>query len=166
MNKEQLNAKVQAFQQSILAAAELYVDRRPRDENGQKRSPELDSLFNRRQIAKDEGWYDLKKAYTHKIRRLLKKERLDQNIKDLEKGLWYDIQKTKSNFLPSHTKLRRADGTVCASNERPDIFADHFERKQWGIDENREREAPEANISRWTSASGRTFLSNGKTVET
>ena len=62
--------------------------------------------------------------------------------------------------------MRRADGTVCASNERPDILADHFEHKQWGIDENRDREAPEANISRWTSASGRTFLSNVTTVET
>jgi hypothetical protein len=62
--------------------------------------------------------------------------------------------------------LIRADGTVCTSNERPDILADHFEHKQWGIDENRERETPDANIPRCTSASGRTFLDYAAAVET
>ena len=99
----------------------MYVDKRPRHEKEHKRSPELESLFKQRQIAQDEGRYELTKPYTPKIRRLLKKERLDKNIQDLEKGLWYDIKKAMSNFLPSHAKLKRADGTICTSNERPDI---------------------------------------------
>jgi len=60
-NKETINAKVEAFQKSILAAAELYVDKRPRDEKEHKRSPESKSPFTQRQIAKDEGWYELTK---------------------------------------------------------------------------------------------------------
>ena len=85
-NKETINAKVEAFQKSILAVAELYVDKRPRDEKEHTRSPELESLFNQRQIAKDEGWYELTKPYTQKIRRLLKKERLDEKYTKLRKG--------------------------------------------------------------------------------
>ena len=164
--KETINAQVEAFQESILAAAELYVDKRLRDDKEHKRSPELESLFTQRQIAKDEGWYEMTKPYTQKIRRLLKKERLDKNIQDLEKGLWYDIKKAKAKFLPSHTKLRKADGTVCASNERPDILADHFEHKQWGIDETRERDTPKANIPRCMSSSGRTYIKEAATVVT
>ena len=66
--------------------------------------------------------------------------------------MWFDIKKAKSNFLPSHTKLKRADGTKCTSNERPDILADHFEHKQWSIDENRERETLDAKIDNHMSA--------------
>ena len=97
---------------------------------------------------------------------VIEKERLDKHIQDLEKGLWYDIKKPKSDFLPSHTKLKGADGSICASNERPHILADHFEHKQWSIDENRERETPAPKLSAWLSASGRTWLGNGTTVET
>ena len=75
-------------------------------------------------------------------------------------------QESEIKFPPSQTKLKRADGTVCTSNERPDILADHFEHKQWSIDENRERETPEANIDKHVSASGRTFPGNNTTVET
>jgi hypothetical protein len=81
----------------------LYVDKGPRDEKDHKRSPELESLFTQRQIAKNEGWYELTKTYTQKVRRLLKKKRLDENIQDLEKGLWYDIKKQNPNFY-HHTQ--------------------------------------------------------------
>ena len=67
------------------------------------------------------------KLHTNKIRRLLKKERLNRNINDLEKELWYDIQKAKSNFMPSHTKLKKTDGSICTCNERQQILADPFE---------------------------------------
>ena len=126
-DKEKLNAKVEAFQKSIIVAAEFYMDKRSGDEKDHTMSPELEFLFAQRQIAKDEGWYDLTKSYTNKIRRRLKKERLDKSVS--RKGLWYDIKKAKSNFVPSHTKFKRQDGTVCASNERPDILADHFEQR-------------------------------------
>ena len=60
-NREAINVKVETFLKSILATAEFYVDKRPRDEKEHKRSPELESLFKQRQIAKGEGWYELTK---------------------------------------------------------------------------------------------------------
>ena len=86
MRRSRLNAKVAAFQKSILAAAELYVGKRPRDEIDHTQSVERESLFTQRQIAKDEGWYDLTKSFANEIRRRLKKERLDKSIQGLEKG--------------------------------------------------------------------------------
>ena len=121
-----LNEKVQSFQNAMLAAAELYLDKRPKTENDTIRSPELDSLFAQRQIAKDGGWYIYAQAKTHtnKIRTRLRKERPDNTIQQLEQNLWYDIKKAKSKIVPSHIKLKRQDdGTVFTSNERPDILA-------------------------------------------
>ena len=43
--KDELDAKVRAFQKSILAAAEHYGDKRPHDAKNITRSPELDPLF-------------------------------------------------------------------------------------------------------------------------
>ena len=57
------------------------MDKRPRIEKDHSRSPELESLFAQRQIAKDEGWYDPTKSYTNETKR-----RLDKSIQDLEKG--------------------------------------------------------------------------------
>ncbi len=75
-------------------------------------------------------------------------------------------QKSKIQIPTIAHQIKKGRWTVCASNERPDILADHFEHKQWGIDENRERDTPEANIPRCTSASGRTFIDAAATVET
>ena len=38
--------------------------------------------------------------------------------------------------MPTHTNLSDEDGTPAKSTDRPNISADHFERKQWFIDSN------------------------------
>ena len=96
----------------------------------------------------------------------MEKEGLDKTIQDLEKKLWYDSKKAKSNFMPSHTKLKRQDGTVCKSNERPDIFADDLEYEQWGIDPDREKSTPTSKLPDTRSASGRTSVDENITVQT
>ena len=62
------------------------------------------------------------------------KDRTDNLIKNLEECLWYDIKKAKTGFVPNHVKLRKEDGTIAKSSERPEVLADHFDKKQWGID--------------------------------
>ena len=56
------------------------------------------------------------------------KQNTDNNISNLEDNFWRDIKKAKSTFIPSHTKLRRKDGTICESRERP-YFGPQFKRK-------------------------------------
>ena len=34
--------------------------------------------------------------------------------------------------MPNHVKLRKPDGQVAKSSERPDVLADYFEEIQWG----------------------------------
>ena len=46
---------MKTFPKSIQVTAEFDVDRRPRNEKDNTRSPELESLFSQRQIAKDEN---------------------------------------------------------------------------------------------------------------
>ena len=33
--------------------------------------------------------------------------------------------------MPNHTKLKREDGTTASSAQKPDMLADHLEKKQW-----------------------------------
>ena len=95
---------------------------------------------------KSEGKYDLAKKTIRKIRNQIRKDRLDNTIKDLEDQLWHDIKKAKSAFVPSHTKLLNKEGIPCTSNERPDILADYFEHTQWAIDHEREKETPSTKL--------------------
>ena len=67
-------------------------------------------------------------------------------MKDLEDNLWFDIKKAKASFVPSHTKLLDEKGEPIKSCDRPYILADHFEKKQWAINE-RNRETLQHNIS-------------------
>ena len=62
--------------------------------------------------------------------------------------------------------MKRQDGTVCTSNERPDILADHFEHKQWGIDPNRDKSTPTSRLLDTRIASGRNSVDGNITVET
>ena len=77
-----------------------------------------------------------------KVRKQIRKDRLDNTIKDLEDQLWHDIKKAKAAFVPSHTKLLNSEGKPCTSNERPNILADYYEHTQWAIDHEREKETP------------------------
>ena len=56
--------------------------------------------------------------------------------------------------------------TVCTSNERPDILADHYEHKQWAIDHNREKDTPTSKLPRNSIASGRTTIDESIQVDT
>ena len=59
-DRDELNAKVEAFQNSILAASELHLDRRPRDEKDTSRSLEVEALFAQSHC-QNRSWYDLTK---------------------------------------------------------------------------------------------------------
>ena len=139
-HKDRINMKIEALGSSIKTAAENHFEKRDIKTTDTSRSPELEALFEERQKHKNDGQYTEAKRLTHKIRKLLRKERTDNNIKNLEDQLWHDIKKAKSTFVPSHTKLKRKDGTVCESRERPHILADYFEQEQWAINHDREKQ--------------------------
>ena len=54
--------------------------------------------------------------------------------------------KTKTVFVPSHTKLLNKDKKPCTSDERPEIIADYYENEQWAINENRDKETPKTRV--------------------
>ena len=60
-------------------------------------------MFNKRQNLKNEGNYEEAKKLTGKIRRKLKNEKLENNIKHLEEELWFDIKKAKATILTALT---------------------------------------------------------------
>ena len=62
--------------------------------------------------------------------------------------------------------MKRQDGTVCTSNERPDIFADHFKHKQWRIDPDRDKVTPTSKLLDTRSESGRNTIDESITAET
>ena len=125
----------------IKTAAENHFEKRDIKNPDTTRSTELEALFTERQRYKNEGNYTEAKRTTYKIRKRLRKERTDNNIRNSEDHLWHDIKKAKSTFIPSHTKLRRKDGTICESiKERPHILADYFENEQWAINHDREKQ--------------------------
>jgi len=78
--------------------------------------------------------------HTKEILKIVRKGRTTQLINNLEECLRYDIKKAKTSFMPNHVKLRKEDGNIARSNERPEVLADHCGNKQWGIDEERVRE--------------------------
>jgi hypothetical protein len=45
---------------------------------------------------------------------------------------WREVKATKKGFMPKHTKIRDGNSVVVPSNQRPEILADYFEKKQWG----------------------------------
>ena len=57
-------------------------------------------------------------------------------------------------------------GTVCTSNERPDILADELEHKQWAIDPNREKHTLNHKLLDTSRASGRTKIVENIKVDT
>ena len=72
--------------------------------------------------------------------------------------MWHDIKKAKTAFIPSHTKLKRKDGTICESRERPFILADYFEKEQWAINNAREKQTSKEKRPEGSSCSGRTSI--------
>ena len=156
--KERINQKVTALSHTLKTAAEQHFEKRDTKNTDISRSPELEALFTDRQRRKTEGNYEEAKRITYRIRKRIKKERTDNNIKNLEDHLWHDIKKAKSTFIPSHTKLKRKDGTICESKERPHILADYFENEQWGINHEREKETSNEKRHHNASCSGRTSL--------
>ena len=138
--KEKLNQKVSAFSNALRASAEKHLAKKEVKINQNERSEDLKALFETRQRLKEEGAYDRAQKMTNQIRKQIRKETLDKTIKNLEDNLWYDIKKAKASYMPSHTKLLNEKGEPTTSNERPNILADHFEKKQWAINNDRDRE--------------------------
>ena len=141
-NKEDLDQKVSAFQYAIVEAAKANIEKKPAKPEDASRSPELQNLFAARKRCRREGKYEEAKKTTYKIRKQIRKDRLDNTIKDLEDSLWHDIKKAKTAFVPSHTQLLNKDGKPCTFNEPPNILADYYENTQWPIDHDREKETP------------------------
>ena len=72
------------------------------------------------------------KQVTKPIRKSVRKDRTDALINDLEECIWYDIKKAKAGFIPNHIKLRKQDGSIAKSCERPEVLADHCDKKNNG----------------------------------
>ena len=134
VDKEELDQKVNAFQFAIVEAAKANIEKKPSKPENTNRSPELENLFSARKQCRNYGNYEEAKKITYKIRKQIRKDRLDGTIKDLEDNLWHDIKETKRAFVPSHTKLLNKEGQPCTSNECPNILADYYENTQWAID--------------------------------
>ena len=81
-----------------------------------------------------------------------------------EDQLWHDIKKPKTAFVPAHTKLKRKDGTICESQERPHILADYFENEQRAIDHNRDKDTSKDRVSVNNSCSGRTTIDHAPNI--
>jgi len=103
-------------------------------------SEATNKLIEERQKARDNYDWVKVKQFTKDIRKSVRSDRTNQLVKNLEECLWHDIKKAKTSFLPSHVKLRKQDGQVARSSERPEVLADHFGNKQWGIDSERVRQ--------------------------
>ena len=146
INKAELDSKISALNYAFEQAAENHLEKKPKNEKDHKRSTELETLFKGRQECKDEQRYDGAKKITNKIRKQLRKERLEKTINELEDNLWHDIKKAKTAFVPSHTKLLNKDKKPCTSDERPEILADYYENEQWAIDDTREKETTKSRV--------------------
>ena len=109
------------------AAAELNGEKHKHLDREFKFSEDLEEMFETRQRLKDEGKHERVKTMTRRIRKQLKKEKLDNKIKHLEEELWFDIKKAKSMFMPNHTKIKDKNKKVAMSHDRRNILADHFE---------------------------------------
>ena len=60
---------------------------------------ELKEMSATRQRLKEEGTWILTKTMTNRIRRQLKKEKLEDTIKYFEEELWFDVKQAKSSYL-------------------------------------------------------------------
>ena len=127
---EKLNKKVFALSNALRDSAEENLMKREAKISQNDRSDDLNALFETRRRLKEEGEYDIAKSITRQIRKQIRKENLDRTINDLEDHLWYDSKKAKASFVPSHTKLLDEKGEPIKSCDRPNILADHFEKKQ------------------------------------
>ena len=133
-----LNNKIKAVNKAFIESAESNIEQRKKIDRNLEMSEDLKAMFETRQRLKEEGNFSRCKIMTQRIRRAIRKERLENNIRHLEEELWYDIKKAKRGFVPNHTKLAK-ESKVIRSVERPEVLADYFENIQWAIDNEREQ---------------------------
>ena len=67
-----------------------------------------------------------------KIKYAIRRDKKRHWRQQLNKEDWREVRMTKKEYMPRHTRLKHADGTVGTSRERPEILADFFETSQWG----------------------------------
>jgi len=133
---EKLNSLNQAFRKN----ASKMVSKKQAIKREFEISDDTKNLIKDRQKARNVYDWEEVKRHTKLIRKSVRNDRTNQLISNLEECLWYDIKKAKTCFLPNHVKLRKSDGNIARSNERPEVLAEHFGNKQWGIDEERIRQ--------------------------
>jgi hypothetical protein len=90
-------------------------------------------LIEQRQKAREEKDGLAERLLNRRIRYSTKKDKRLYWKEQLEKEEWAEIKSTKKGFMPKHTRIKHPDGTVAESSQRPDLMADHFENKQWGM---------------------------------
>ncbi len=47
--------------------------------------------------------------------------------------MWYDVKRAKTGYLPAQTRLFKTDGKVANTAEIPNLLADYFEKRLWGV---------------------------------
>ena len=50
-------------------------------------------------------------------------------IQNLEECLWHGIGEAETGFVPNHVKRRQTEGRVARSSEKPEVLADHSDKK-------------------------------------
>jgi len=143
---DSLNQKVERLNHAFRKVATQQISKKQAIKREFNISDHTKSLIEIRQQARDRCDWNQVKIHTKQIRKSIRKDRTDLLVQNLEECLWYDIKKAKTGFVPNHVKLRKTDNTIARSNERPEVLADHYEKKQWGIDEDRPREFKTAKI--------------------
>ena len=86
-------------------------------------STKTDELIKTKQLFKDKEDREGTKQPQNRYGNDLKRIETHFLIKNLEECLWYDIKKAKTGFVPNHVKLRKTDGSIAQSNERPEVLA-------------------------------------------
>ena len=123
---------VEVLQESIKIARELAFKRRDPSINKAYISEETMNLRRERQSARNANDGEKERQMHRKVRNSVKKDKRVYWATRLENEDWKEVKQTKKGFVPRYAKLKHTNGVVATSEERPDLLADYFEKKQWG----------------------------------
>ena len=116
------DAQLLCLNESFRKVASLAISKKQAIKREFDISPHSQQLIDNRQSARDQHQWSNVTQLTKDIRKSIRKDRADALIANLEECLWYDLKKAKAGYLPTHTKLRKNDGNVANSQERPEAL--------------------------------------------
>ena len=106
-------------------------------------------MIRERQEARERKELDTEWRRNKSVRNSIRRDKKKYWSEQLEKGDWQEVKVTKQGFMPKFTKIRDEKGVVVPSSKRPDILADHFEKKQWGNKLTQEEKSAHAKVKEY-----------------